>query len=229
VKEEIVDEKVSFPKSLIVKSLNKSLFKQEVEIVNNHVKEIIIADQYTQRQVEWKYHVHNTIVPYGVDCDFFSQGTPEVIEERYHLFMHFVIVQNDFFTPNRNQLELVKIVEKIHERTPSLSLLLIGNDETKYANVVKKYVDDRKIDFVTFVGDVPRELIRDIYSAADVCVFPGRGGIWLSPLEAICSGVPTIYTAELKVQQDYIKAKFTWDSFCKSVLEILKQHRRHVF
>lgn len=55
---------------------------------------------------------------------------------------------------------------------------------------------------VIFTGQIPQEQVRNLYHASDVALFPiGAQGGWLSPFEALSSGIPIIVSKEMTASE----------------------------
>ena len=70
-----------------------------------------------------------------------------------------------------------------------------------------KYIDEHKLqDYVTIDGTFgDRNYLRKLYHSVDVLIQPTKDqGGWISPLEAICSGLPVV-ASEDAVFANYFK------------------------
>ena len=132
-------------------------------------------------------------------------------------------------TPLKNQIESLKVVEKLKNKIPNIKLLLVGWEEKKYKQQLENYIREKKLEkHVVFTGHLTREVIRDLYKACDVALFPikSQGG-WLSPFEALCSGIP-IVTSSFITSSNIIKENrvgLVTNNFAEAVMKIYENEK----
>lgn len=102
----------------------------------------------------------------------------------------FVIGYAGRIVENKGLLYLVKAFEKISDNNSVLKIA--GDDSTDYANKIKQYIEERKIDKVEWLGYVKD--MKGFYKEIDVMVCPSIvcEAFGLSACEAMYYGVPVI-------------------------------------
>jgi glycosyltransferase involved in cell wall biosynthesis len=83
---------------------------------------------------------------------------------------------------------------------------------------------------VIFTGHLVRTLVRDLYAACDVCLFPVKPqGGWLSPFEALCAGKPVVVSTQMTAAELIRKNKIgtVTDDFTKVVLDIYNNPEKY--
>lgn len=90
----------------------------------------------------------------------------------------------------KNQLFLIDIFNKVHNKKPNTKLMIVGAGEMLHQ--LEKRVNDYKLgEYVIFTGETNQT--EKYYSAFDIFVFPSRfEGFGISLLEAECSSLPCI-------------------------------------
>lgn len=198
-------------------------------LVKNYIKYSIVADEFNAERFEKIYGIEPEIINYGIDYEFFSNGKRENVEKKFDLKNNFVLIQVGTLTPLKNQMESIKVVEKLRGKIPNIKLLLVGWSEKKYKYFLENYIREKKLDkHIVFTGHLSREVIRDLYKACDVALFPikSQGG-WLSPFEALCTGIPIIVspfiTSSNIIEENGIG--MVTDNFFKSVMGVYKNKK----
>lgn len=153
---------------------------------------VVVADKVNAERFEKIYKVKPKIIPYGVDYGFWSGG------ERVGKRDGTVLLQVGTISPYKNQLESVKALRELGERIPRPAILhLVGSiSDREYFDIVMGFAKCYRLR-VEHHSHQTREMVRDWYNYADVLLHPvmGQGG-WLVPFEAICAGLPVIYTTD---------------------------------
>ena len=137
-----------------------------------------------------------TVIPNAIDDCFFVPPPDKNIErirERYQLQPPFLLYVGNVH-PHKNLERLLDAFYKVRSRGhDDLTLLIIGDDITRYAKLrraVHRYQLHR---CVRFLGFVPNETLRVLYHLARAFVFPSLyEGFGLPPLEAMASGTAVV-------------------------------------
>lgn len=137
-----------------------------------------------------------TVIPNAIDDCFFVQPPDKNIErirERYQLQAPFLLYVGNVH-PHKNLERLLDAFYKVRSLGhDDLTLLIIGDDITRYAKLrraVHRYQLHR---YVRFLGFVPNETLRVLYHLARAFVFPSLyEGFGLPPLEAMASGTAVV-------------------------------------
>jgi 1,2-diacylglycerol 3-alpha-glucosyltransferase len=194
-------------------------------VVKKYVSHICVADEFNAERFEKIYGIRPTIVPYGIDYEFFSKGNGKRARKIFNLDeKDFVLLQVGMLTPLKNQLESIKVVRNLENRIPNIKLILAGYGEEEYVKILKNYVQDFRLErHVIFTGHLARTIVRDLYAACDVCLFPVKSqGGWLSPFEALCAGKPIVVSTQMTAADIINKNKIgiVTDDFTRVVLDM---------
>jgi glycosyltransferase involved in cell wall biosynthesis len=93
----------------------------------------------------------------------------------------------------KNQIELIELMPEICREFPSVKLLLIGEDEQKKAPLVNKAAELGVSKAVVFIGNLPRNQMKDALGGLDLQVSAfRREGFGLSVVEGMAVGTPFI-------------------------------------
>lgn len=194
-------------------------------VVKNYMKSVAVADEFNAKRFEKLYKIKPQINYYGIDYDFFSKGNANRARKMFNLVKNdFTLLQVGMITLWKNQLESVKTLEKLKDKIKNIKLILAGKGENEYEKILRKYVEEHGLEkHVIFTGHLPRTIIRDLYKACNVALFPikSQGG-WLSPFEAMCVSA-SIVVSPLITSANIIrknKLGIVTNNFSKSVMDI---------
>jgi glycosyltransferase involved in cell wall biosynthesis len=172
----------------------------ELEAVRNF--NVVVADEFNAKRFEELYKIKPSVIPYGVDYDFFSEKTKDMLLDKYRENLgitkeDFVVTQVGFVAPTKNQLRTIEIFKKLKEKKPNAKLILAGHQVEPYAKEVKdKIIQYGLMQDVYMLGYVPRETVRTIYQISNAVLMPMKPqGGWLSVFEAMSAGCP-VFTSE---------------------------------
>jgi glycosyltransferase involved in cell wall biosynthesis len=192
---ELPDIYVNIAPSPLLKGLRNVGIVIDRLLVKNYVDQICVNSRLTYEQAKKRYGKTPEIVFFGVDCDKYSKGDPTKIIEKYNLHIDdFIVVTVGWFSPQKNQLESIKAIEKVRMYIPKIKLILAGRGGNAYETLLKNYVKSKKLDeHIIFTGFISEEEKRDLYHASHIGLYPfkGQGGL-LAPFEHICAGKPVI-------------------------------------
>lgn len=162
----------------------------------------VVADDFNSRRFQRIYGVVPEVINYGIDHDFFSLNPGGLRRDP----SHFTVLQAGMITPQKNQMESLKAVERLSGEIPGIRLILAGYGEGEYFESVKRYLSERGLGSrVLLTGHVDKDKIRELYHTSDVLLHPVKSqGGWLSPFEALSSGLPVIVSGEMTAS-DIIK------------------------
>lgn len=207
--------------------LGSKIDDREVEIVKRNVSRICVADKFNTDRIKDLYTLDSTIIPYGIDYEFFSsKGNTEMIKDKYGLEDSFVLTQVGMLTITKNQKRTVEIFRNLKDKIPNLKLLLVGYDNLLYADEIRNMIKINHLeDDIKITGAVSLEEIRDIYWTSDIILQPikSQGG-WLSTFEAMCANRLVIGSKEMTVA-DILQANklaIVTDDFEKAILDYYK-------
>lgn len=218
--------------SLPVRFLNEVVTAMDKVVVKKYINRVCVADEFNASRFERTYGIRPAIIPYGIGYEIFSKGNGEKARKMFNLNKNdFVILQVGMRTPQKNQLESIKVAKNLRGKIPNVKLILAGHGEGGYEQMLRKYVHDFGLgDQIIFTGHLPRTIIRDLYAACDACLFPVKPqGGWLSPFEALCAGKPivvsTLMTASSIINGNKIGE--VTDDFVGVVLDIYNNPREY--
>lgn len=200
-------------------------------LVKNYIKYSVVADEFNAQRFRKIYGIEPEIINYGIDYEFFSKGNTDSVRKIFGLKDSFNLIHVGTLTPLKNQMESIRVVEKLKNKIPNIKLLLVGWGEENYEMVLRKYVKEKKLEkTIVFTGHLKRNVIRDLYKACDAALFPikSQGG-WLSPFEALCSGIPIIVSSSI-TSSDIIKMNgigIVTNDFSAAVLNIYKNRKKY--
>lgn len=170
---------------------------------------IAVADNMQAIRFQGIYGVEPTVIPYGIDYKFWSQGgRSPAMELTFGLAYGkdkkpIKLLQVGTITPYKNQLESLCTLSELVASGIDATLTLAGSwtADTGYS---LKLIDYLKVadeehpgiwKKVGWIGQVAQEGIRDLYRSHDVLLHPVKEqGGWLVPFEAMCAGLPVLTT-----------------------------------
>ena len=165
------------------------------EIVRSKHPDVIVADTNLEKIFEHRYLIHPNVIPYGIDGEFFSSCKHKATTSDFH------ILQPSMISPSKGQHEVLVAVNALRKRIPGIHITFAGYMEpnSEYVQALHSYICAHDLGgIVNFTGLVTREYLRELYSTANVAVFPGRGqGSWLGPFEAVAASTPIIVSSHL--------------------------------
>jgi len=108
----------------------------------------------------------------------------------------FTILAVGIFFPHRRFEDLVRALSILSKKRIKARLLLVGSEayDKAYAGKIRGLVSSLGLeDEVSFLGEVPENELRALYSSSDVLVFPNSPQTWgLAVFEAMASGTPAV-------------------------------------
>ncbi|SFL03427.1 Glycosyl transferases group 1 [Lachnospiraceae bacterium KH1T2] len=119
------------------------------------------------------------------------EGTFQVVNKKSD---DLTIISIGYICELKNQLEIIKMVEKLHIEGIKLKLLLLGKDDTEYAKKCKQYVKNHGLDecifFEGFVSNVEMYMLKSdaLVHASLVESYPGV------IVESMANNLPVIST-----------------------------------
>lgn len=198
--------------------------------IKKYIDTIIVSDNVNSERVIDLYGVKPEIINYGVDYAFFSERVKTTIRQEYAIENAIILLQVGLFSPQKNQLQSIRLLHEIRDNFPNVKLLLAGQGGNDYEKEVKQYAKEHSLEEqVLFLGHVDRERIRELYQIADIALFPTKAqGGWLSPFEAISASVPTIVSPEL-TSSSIIKNNnlgYVTEDYANVVTDIIESYAR---
>lgn len=146
-------------------------------------------------------HTPFTVIPHGVDADFFANGSPDAFVTRFGV--RDFILSVGHIEPRKNQLMLIEAARDLDR-----PIVLAGPTHP----VDREYMElcqARGGDNVIFTGAISRELVASAYKAAAVHALPSFAeGSALSTMEAAAAGCEIVASnraSELEYYGDLVR------------------------
>ena len=189
----------------------------------HRAKKIITVSEFTKNDILKKYQQAKgkVIVTYEA-CDELCRvapGNSHNILVKYGIIKPYLLYVGNAY-PHKNLEKMVEAFEKISLEFPDMQLALVGKEDFFYTRL-KKFVDQKNIANVHFLGFVSDQDLDMLYRFAKAYVFPSLyEGFGLPPLEAMAKGAVVISSDHACMQEILGSAAFYFDA--KSVEKIAK-------
>ncbi len=122
-------------------------------------------------------------------------------EERFNVSREKYIFAVNIQYEHKNIITLIKAYEIIKHRIPEMKLYLAGAFN-EYTKTLRKYVEDKKIDGVHFLGFISKSDLESYWTKASIYVNPSLfEGFGMTSVESIIYGTPTLLS-ELAVNRE---------------------------
>ena len=137
------------------------------------------------------------VIPNGLDSSITEDIPAEAltrVKERFQIFGRTALFVGNI-KPHKNVERLIAAFAKVREEEAfkDLTLIVVGDDISKYPSLRRTVERHRVRGFVRFFGYVPESTLVALYKIADVFVFPSLyEGFGLPPLEAMANGTPVV-------------------------------------
>ena len=138
--------------------------------------------------------------PRCLDGGGFASADPDArrVLDRYGIQYPFLLYAG-VIRPQKNLPRLVEAFAYLrgeladHPLYKDLRLVIIGDEISKHPSLRRTVIQTRVEPYVRFLGFVPFDVLRALYRAAEVFVFPSLyEGFGLPPLEAMACGTPVV-------------------------------------
>ena len=194
----------------------RKLVNYEKKILDNFYSVIVLTQRDKDLIENLNTNVKATIIPTGVDTDFYIPNKYDYNEEKSLVF-----VGHYRHYPNTDAIVYFvnKIFPKIIEKKPNIKLYVVGSGVTKT-------IENLQSSNIIVTGEV--EDIRKFLKRPNVFVAPVRlgGGIKGKVLEAMAMGVPVVASKEAVsgidcFTEDYALVSDDIDIFANNVIKLL--------
>lgn len=137
-----------------------------------------------------------TVVPCGIEYEKYGNSVQSEKVARDLGYPEKIVLFVGRLLEYKGAQYIIKAIPKILSFNPSTKFVFVGED-WGYASKLKQLAVDLGIyNSCVFVDLIPfcrNQILRDLYTIADVCVLPSRGeGFGLVALESIASGTPVV-------------------------------------
>lgn len=137
------------------------------------VDEFIANSQFVAERIKRIYNRESTVIYPPVDVKFFADS-PE-LERKHYLFVSSLVCY-----------KRPELVLRAFARLPEEKLLVIG------AGPLKTSLQKAAPGNVSFLSDVSKVQLRELYASAKALIFPGIEDFGIIPVEAQAAGCPVI-------------------------------------
>ena len=154
-------------------------------------KAVITVSEFSKSQIIEKTKVSPekiTVTPEGVDAGFFKR-IPKKPSKLFKILVHGAA------DDRKNIPNILKAAKILMNQKKKFQLMVIGMDaaELKCTNYVEQVTSLGLGRQVEWAGNVPTEMLNQVYAEADLFLYPSRlEGFGLPVLEAFACGVPVI-------------------------------------
>ncbi len=136
-----------------------------------------------------------TVIPNAIDEGFWVPPPEEEVQRiraRFQLDRPFLLYVGNV-KPHKNLERLIEAFHLVRQRKIDLTLLIIGDEITRYTALRQAVHRYQLHKYVRFLGYVPDQTLAILYRLATAFVFPSLyEGFGLPPLEAMASGTPVV-------------------------------------
>lgn len=153
------------------------------------MKKIYVPSQDTKEQLQKKGFLNVEISPGGVDCNLFSPDySKDEVREKYGIQEPYILTFVSRLAPEKDVDTLMEISRRIPDHLKDQVHWLIVGDGPAKENMMKNAPKN-----MTFTGFLSGESLAQVYSAADLFVFPSSTETFGNVvIEALASGTPVI-------------------------------------
>jgi glycosyltransferase involved in cell wall biosynthesis len=156
-------------------------------------KAIICGSENTLKDIRREYRLDSKpmhVVYPSIDRQIFHPVRNPSAQYKFGL-QKFVLYVGDM-RPYKNLQRAIAAFSKAN--LPNHKFVIVGKKDNNFYPQVRQYAAELEMeDRVIFTGYLPTELLPQMYSAADVFVFPSLyEGFGLPPLEAMACGTPVV-------------------------------------
>lgn len=152
---------------------------------------IVTCSELNRKLIMERYGRNAAVISTGVDYEFFSLGVPDA-KERLGLEDSYLLLHVGSFVKRKNQLLSIKALKTLKELMSDVKLVLVGTGpwEERLKDEVRRLSLGGD---VLFMGPVTEEVLKLLYHACDVNLYPAEDQTWgLVPFEALAAGKPSI-------------------------------------
>lgn len=168
--------------------------------------DVIVVDTPYMRELWGKWGLEEkkgVVLPHGINDEIFKPKNGLAIREKYGLNKNKIVIFHGDFGRFEGLDILVKAIQLIVNREPTIKVIIIGEGSPKYIKFLRKLIGEKNLtDYFIFTGWIPHLSIPDYLTCADICVVPcqldgltTRSNVPNKILEYIAMNKPIIATA----------------------------------
>ena len=193
-----------------------------------NIAKTVVADTYNRTRFRALYGTDSTIIPYGVDWNYYSAGKPD---PDYEFKDTFTILQVGIMTQEKNQIASLVALKEISKTIPNATMIFAGTGEEAYKSRLDEFIRVNNLQKrVFFLGHVGKERVRYLYHNCNVLLHPVKPqGGWLAPFEAISAGIPVIVSTELTAASIILENNLgvVTDDYVTALIEVNTHYEKH--
>jgi glycosyltransferase involved in cell wall biosynthesis len=181
--------------NLVFRSSLKSAAAFDSYVVRKGVNVIVTCSEFNKRLVFQRYGRNSQVINPGVDYHFFSQKIPDAAE-KIGVQGEPILLHVGSLVRRKNQLVSIRALKLIKEEYKEAKLIIVGTGPWK--KFLLEEVRSLGLDGdVLFMDSVSEEMLRLLYNACDINLYPVQGQTWgLVPFEALAAGKPSIVSGD---------------------------------
>lgn len=174
-------------RSIFIKKFPQ-LFDFFVNFCNFRLDGLIAVSEIAFKKFK-KFNKQKTIIPNGVDIDFFNPQN-EKIEKFLDGKLNLLFVGR--IEERKGLIYLLKAFYHLEKKYANLRLIVVGEGPEK--EKCQKFVLEKKVKNVIFLGNIEGKELAQIYTSCDIFCAPSIFGesFGLVILEAMASGLPVV-------------------------------------
>jgi len=170
-------------------------YRMTIASAVRRARKIFAVSEFTRQDISTHYRksANKILVTYEATDDLcrITRESPGKILEKYGIMKPYLLYVGNVY-PHKNPERLVLAMQEVQSVHKDALLVFVGGDDYFYLRL-KRFVAERKISNVLFVGFVPDSELDMIFRLALAYVRPSLyEGFELPPLEAMSKGVPVL-------------------------------------
>ena len=162
-------------------------------LISRSAATIVCVDKWTYENALSLFATQqNTVViPVSVELDRMKGGNGEKIRNRLGIVKGPLILSLGHVVPLRDRIRLVHALPLLTQKFPDLRVVIVGMvKDSRFIALAERLEVSR---FISLIGPVPHEQIRDYLAAADVETHDLDGrGLGITSVEAMDAEVPIV-------------------------------------
>ncbi len=188
------DIRENLRRSLFLRSVYGLGVRMDRHMVNSHIHTICVGDESNRDRVMRRYGREPRLVPYGMEVGSLPEGRDSEMRRRLGIEGRFVLLQPGMVSPQKNQLESLRVLKVLKKRIRNVVLVFAGLSTGAYRKRLDEYIRRNGLENdVIFTGHVREKEALALYGASDVALFPEKAETgWLYPLEVFSSGATLV-------------------------------------
>lgn len=204
-----------FNKKLTIKYLKKKIYWRLFQYkILKDAKKIFFTNNTEQRlaKLSFKpYIVKSYVTGYGINGNQYLKSTQNLFYKKYkNLKGKKIFLYIGRIAEIKGIDILIKAFSSIKEN--NFRLIIVGNNQNKYASELKKIINDYCISkYIIWTGPLYGKIKWDCLRSADlVCLTSHQDSLGISVIESLSSGTPVLISNKVKIYNDIRKYKICY-------------------